>query len=288
MAILSRWLFLLCVFGIIFLSFNPLVTAAKEDDVEVGDEEEPAESTKPEATEAEEDADEFEEVDDGVVRAHPSVKTIVLFPDYQDKRFPVLTKIVALVGFDNRADAQFNITAIGAHFQSPYDLSYYIQNFTARDYSQFGGQVIEPHSQATLEYIFSPDKGLEPLEYWLSGWIAYNSSDGTQHVSTWTNSSVTLTEKDGESGIRNLFVYGLLFSGVALMVYVVLTYPSAAKKVKRAPESGTAKRDTTDDDWGTAYMPDASSRRVGSRRGKPSTPKKKPQKPVANKGASES
>jgi len=279
-SILSRWLFLLCVFGIIFLSFNPLVTAAKEDDVEVGDEEEPAESTNPE----EEDADEWEE-DDGIVRAHPSVKTVVLFPEYQDKRFPVITKLVALIGFDNRADVQFNITAIGAHFQSPYDLSYYIQNFTARDFSQFGGQVVEPHSQATLEYIFYPDKGLEPLEYWLSGWILYNSSLGTMHVSTWTNSSVTLIEKDGESGIRNFFVYGLFFSGVALVVYVALTYPQSTKKAKRAPESGANKRETTDDDWGSAYVPESSSRRVGSRRAKPSTPKKKPQKSASNKNA---
>jgi hypothetical protein len=198
----------------------------------------------------------------------------------------VLTKLVALIGFDNRADVQFNVTAIGAHFQSPYDLSYYIQNFTARDFSQFGGQVVEPHSQATLEYFFYPDKGLEPLEYWLSGWVAYNSSDGTQHVSTWTNSSVTLTEKDGESGIRNFFVYGLLFSGVALIVYVALNYNQPAKKVKKVIESGT-KRETTDDDWGTAYIPEASSRRVGSRRAKPSTPKKKPSKPVSNKNANE-
>jgi len=280
-SILSRWLFLLCVFGIIFLSFNPLVTAANEDDVEVGDEEEPAD--QPDSTKAEEDADEWEE-DDGFGRAHPSVKTVVLFPEYQDKRFPVLTKVVALIGFDNRADLHFNITAIGAHFQSPYDLSYYIQNFTARDFSQFGGQMIEPHSQVTLEYIFYPDKGLEPLEYWLSGWILYNSSEGTQHVSTWTNSSVTLTEKEGESGIRNLFVYGLLFSGVALIVYVALNYNQPAKKVKRTLESGP-KRETTDDDWGTAYVPEASSRRVGSRRAKPSTPKKKPQKSASNKNA---
>jgi len=283
-SILSRWLFLLVVFGIIFLSFSPLVTAAKEDDVEVGDEEEPADSTK-----VEEDADEWEE-DDGIIRAHPSVRTSALFPEYQDKRFPVLTKLVALIGFDNRADAQFNVTAIGAHFQSPYDLSYYIQNFTARDFTQFGGQVIEPHSQATLEYIFYPDKGLEPLEYWLGGWIAYNSSDGTQHISTWTNSSVTLTEKDGGSEIRNIFVYGLLFSGVALIVYVAINYNQPTKKVKRIPESGTKKRETTDDDWGSAYVPEASSRRVGSRRSKPSVPKKKSQKSTSNKAneASES
>jgi len=274
-SILSRWLFLLFVFGIIFLSFNPLVSA-DEEGLEVEDEEEPADSTK-----EEDDADEFEE-DDGIIRAHSSVKTIVLFPEYQDKRFPVLTKIVALIGFHNRADVQFNITAIGAHFQSPYDLSYYIQNFTARDFTFFGGQVIEPHSQATLEYAFYPDKGLEPLEYWLGGWIAYNSSDGTQHINTWTNSSVTLIEKEGGSEIRNIFVYGLVFSGVALMVYVVVNYQQPARKVKRSTESGTKKRETTDDDWGTAYVPDASSRRAGSKRAKKSIPKKKSQKSASN------
>jgi len=92
--------------------------------------------------------------------------------------------------------------------------------------------------------------------------------------------------RHGESGIRNIFVYGLLFSGVALIVYVALNYNQPAKKVKKAPESGP-KRETTDDDWGTAYVPEASSRRVGSRRAKPSTPKKKPQKSVSNKNANE-
>jgi len=54
-SVLSRWLFLLFVFGIIFLSFNPSFVSADEDGVEVDDEED-VDSTK----EDKEDEDEFE------------------------------------------------------------------------------------------------------------------------------------------------------------------------------------------------------------------------------------
>jgi len=270
-SILSRWLFLLFVFGIIFLSFSPSFVSADEDEgVEVEDEEE-VDSTKAEK----EDEDEFEE-DDGIIRAHPNVRTVALFPDFPDKRFHVLTKIVALVGIHNKADVPLNLTAIGAHFQSPYDLSYYIQNFTIRELSQVGGQVIEPHSQATLEYAFYPDKSLEPIEYWISGWVEYNSSEGVEYRNTWVNGSVHLIEKDTEFDIRKLFSYFLVLSGIGLVVYILLNYAQTTKKVKKSAETGTQRRETTDDDWGTAWVPEAVSRRAGSsRRKKPISSKKK-------------
>jgi len=279
-SILSRWVFLLFVFGIIFLSFNPSFVSADEDEgVEVDDEEE-VDSTK----EEKEDEDEFVE-DDGVVRAHSNVRTVALFPDFPDKRFHVLTKIVVLIGIHNKADIPLNITAIGAHFQSPYDLSYYIQNFTVREIGQVGGQVIEPHSQATLEYAFYPDKSLEPIEYWLSGWVEYNASEGAEYRNTWVNGSVNLIEKDAEFDIRKLFSYFLVISGIGLVVYIALNYyGQATKKVKKSTESGTQRRETTDDDWGTAYVPDAVSRRAGgNRRKKPVSSKKKNVKNTSGK-----
>lgn len=268
-SLLFRWLFLLSISTILFLSWNPSVAfAADEDDIEVTDEEE----TKGEA--AVDDEDEFEEEDDGAGRPHSGVRTLVLFPDFKDKRFHIASKVVALVGLHNKASTRFNVTAIGAHFQSPYDLNYYIQNFTVRDLSQTGGQIIEPFSQATLEYIFAPDKNLEPIEFWLSGWIEYNSSEGVVHRSTWFNGTVNLIEKDAEFDIRNVFRYFLLLSGVGLVVYVGLNFSQSAAKPKKT-EAGSAPRETTDDDWGTAYTPAAVARRAGARSSRKTKPDRK-------------
>jgi len=254
----------------LFVSLHVSVVAAQDDaddDAHVDDED-----TKGDATKPDDDEDEYEE-EDGDLKQHPDVRTVVYFPDFIDKKFHVGSKVNTLIGFNNKGDSGFNVTAIGAFFHSPYDYSYYIQNFSAKEV----GVTLAGHWQVTFEYVFAPDKGLEPLDYWLSGWILYNSTEGREYLSTWYNGTVQLVEKDAEFDIRRVFSYFLLASGIGLVVYVVINFSqsgSGKKKRERRPvssEQSTAKAESAAEDWGVqdlVYTPAAQARRAGSKKAK--------------------
>jgi len=269
-----RWLLVFVVLAF-FVSLHLSVVAAQDDvddDLRVEDEE-----TKGDATKPDEDEDEYEE-DDGELKQHSDVRTVVYFPDFVDKKFHVGSKVNTLIGFNNKGDSGFNVTAIGAYFHSPYDYSYYIQNFSIKEV----GVTLAGHWQVTFEYVFAPDKGLEPLDYWLSGWILYNSTDGREYLSTWYNGTVQLVEKETEFDIRRVFSYFLLASAIGLVIYVVINFSqgSGKKKRERRPISErTAKAESTAEDWGVqdlVYTPAEKARRAGSRKAK--KPKSQSQK----------
>jgi len=265
---LFRWFFLLFVCATLLLSFQaPLVSAqSEEDDEDIGATDEEDATKSDVAKDEDEDEEEYDE-HDGVIRAHPDVRTFIYFPDYPDKKLEIGERVTALIGFHNRADLTFNITAIGAHFQSPYDLSYFIQNFSIRDVGSVGGMLVDGHKQITLDYVFAPDKSLEPIQFWFGGWIQYNGSNGVEYRSTWANGTVELVEKSLEFDVRRLFSYFLLLSGVGLVIYIAINFaPTSKKKVRKPVERGTRVAPvTTDADWGTAYKPAAQARRAGSR-----------------------
>jgi len=204
------------------------------------------------------DEDEYEDVDvDGEVGPHSQVETIVFFPQYPaEKRFLIGEPVTLLVGFSNKGDNSFAITAIGAHFHSPYDLSYYIQNFTRR----YVSVVAEPNQQVTLEYKFTPDKSLEPLSFWLSGWVEYNGTEGV-YRSTFLNGTVEVIEKTSDVNTRQFFTAVILLSigGIIAYFFVFNTASSAKSGRKRraeAPEQGTrATSGAASEDWGKIYKP---------------------------------
>jgi hypothetical protein len=262
----ARWLFVVFVFAI-FASLQFTVARADddEDDIDVEDDDK---DLKPD------DDLEFDE-DDGVVRPHPDVRATVHFPDFADKKFNLGDRVNALIGFNNKGNHPFNVTAIGAYFHSPYDYSYYIQNFSYRDV----GVILQGHWQVTFEYVFLPDKGLEPVDYWLSGWIDYNSSEGREYRSTWFNGTVTLVEKDVGFDFRKTLSYLFLLGLLGAVIYFALNYQTLTggkKKKERKPvaERSSTPKETTDADWGTIYKPAAQARRVGSKK----APAKKSQK----------
>jgi len=262
----ARWLFLLFVFAI-FLNLHSVARADDdEDDIDVDDVDDPKDDLKDEEYEYEED--------DGVLRPHHDVRATAHFPEFTDKKFDLGAKVNALIGFNNKGKHAFNVTAIGAFFHSPYDYSYYIQNFSYRDV----GVILQGHWQVTFEYVFAPDKGLEPVDYWLSGWIDYNSSEGREYRSTWYNGTVTLVEKNADFDIRKIFSYLFLLALLAGAIYFAINYQTLTggkKKKERRPERTSAPpKETTDADWGTIYKPSTTARRVGSKK----APAKKSQK----------
>jgi len=203
------------------------------EDVDVGEEED---SEKTGGSDNLYDEDEYEEVDDdGEIGPHPQVETIVFFPQYADKRFIIGEPVTVLIGFANKADETFNITAIGAQFHSPYDHSYFIQNFTRK----FVSVTAEPNQQVTLEYKFTPDKNLEPLPFWLSGWIVYNGTDGELYSNIFFNNTIEVIEKPGEADTRRFFTVLTLVAIAGLVAYFFLGGNASSSKSRKTDSSSS-------------------------------------------------
>lgn len=198
------------------------------EDVEIT-EDENVERAAPEVVE---DAYEYEEED-----VAADVRTTYLLPEYADKALPVGKPTTFLVNFINNGQEVLNITSIGASLHSPFDLNYYIQNFTAKAVQ---GGLVPPVSQISLEYQFTPDAGLEPLEFWLSGYVEF-VTEGSDVVyrKTFFNETATLTNKDAgiewQIIISTLFLICVaLFGGYTLLG---TTKQGAKAKKKFAPKT---------------------------------------------------
>jgi len=273
---------LLFLFGILFLSQLNVVRADDGDDDDTGAE-------NPDDIEVSEDDggddydDDYDDAPedewDGTVAAHPDVHTRVVFPDYASRQFVAGKPIVALVSFSNRARKPFNVTAVGAHLHSPFDFSYYIQNFTAREQDS----IVSPGYQVSIEYPFMADPSLEPLEYWLSAWVQYNDSDGRTYRTTFTNGTIELIEKPSEFNIKTFFGYVVVAALVAVGGFVVYTQQSGSSRSRstKAVERGTGGAASSGgssgssgggDGWGAVYVPKAQAGRVS--RGKTNKTKK--------------
>jgi hypothetical protein len=265
---------LLFLLGILFLSQLSVVRADDVDDEEEAGDIEIADDDAGDDDDYEDYEDDVEEEFDGTVVAHPDVETRVIFPDYPTKQFVVGKPVVALVAFANHArNKAFNITAVGAHLHSPFDLSYYIQNFTVREQDALVG----PGYQVSVEYVFMTDPSLEPLEFWFSAWVQYNSTDGRTFRTTFTNGTIELIEKPSEFNAKTFFGYVVAVAVVAVGGFAFWNSQqsgsSRSRATKSAVERGTSgAAASTDGGWGAAYVPKAQADRVS--RGKSNKGKK--------------
>eukprot|EP00808_Paulinella_micropora_P031061 g83211.t1 len=190
------------------------------------------------------------------------IRTTVIFPDHMGgKPFIAGEKVTALVGVWNAGDEPYNLSYCGASFHSPYDYNYYIQNFT----TQQSNVMIQPQTQKTLQYEFTPDASLEAVDFWLSGWIIYNDTEGQLFRAVWSNGTVTLEEKASEVTARLVFVFGVLIGVVAIIAFVIydkiVNSKSAMKKRRLAKEAEAAAEPPApaENDWGEVYAPKANA-----------------------------
>jgi len=256
--------------------FGAYAADVDEDEVPVTEEQSIPAGGNANAEETEED---YEEEEIALV-ASPDAHTRVLFPDFPTKKIPVGKEVTVLVGFSNSGSSPFTLTSIGAHLHSPYDFSYYIQNFTERDV--FDG-VVEPGAQVSLEYIFKPDPSLEPLEFHLSGFVTYNNSENMMFRSTFVNGTIELIEAQSDFDIRGIFTWFLGVAALGLIAYVgfnTFASPEQKKIVKRVGSAAstpqTPKKLASEDSGflDSLYTPSKSQAAFGSR---------KPKKPRSSK-----
>jgi len=210
--------------------------------------------------EYEEEEEEYEEDAESslaVLTPSPDVQTIAYLPDFPDKRLVQGEEIRVLLGFHNSGSKSFNLSYVGAHLHSPFDFSYYIQNFSVREI----GAVVGSGDEVSVEYSFKPDASLEPLEFWLSAWVIYNNSDNEQFRSVFFNGTVELIEKKSDLDAKQLFSYFLFAAIFGLAAYFAFQFVSS-KKPKKRSERGT--KDVLSS-WDTEiYTPAKDSKPFGS------------------------
>jgi hypothetical protein len=232
----SSWLILL-VAALAFLCLSSQFTLARaeEDDEDVTIEEEAdagnAGSAGSEGVVEDEDEDvATDEDEEYILRSSPDLSAIVYFPEFADKKFPVQTEVTALVGFHNTGEKAFNITGIAGSLHSPFDLGYYIQNFTAK----FLGVVVEPGQQVTVDYQIKPRQDLEPLQFWFSAYVIYNDSDDAIFKTTVYNNTIELVDKPSEFNVRRTFGYVAVIAIAGLAAFTVYgPKTSSSKGVER-------------------------------------------------------
>jgi len=210
-----------------------VVLAAEEEEVEVIDEEQ----AQPPVT-----ADAYDG-DDPVDDVSADVTTTYLFPSLVEKKFPVGKPVTVLINFINNGQEVLNITRVAAFLHSPFDLNYFIQNFSG---SEVRGGMVGPKSQMSLDYQFMPDANLEPLEFWMSGVVDYQA-DGSDKVyqSTFLNETVTLVNQGSAGELTIILSTFVLFGAFAVGIYTLM---NSTKKGAKAKKRFTAKPEVTEAD----------------------------------------
>lgn len=244
------WLILILA----FLSSPTWASDDTDEDIEVAEEEDVVIDEEPEA-----DALGEEEDDDVTVKAH-----------WPNERVVIGEETTVLVSFSNNGQAPINITHIGAHLHSPFDYSFFVQNFSVRGV----GAVVEGGQEVSLEYLFRPDKSLEPAEYWLSGWLVYNDSLHRQYLKAYHNATIELSEAASSSliDLQQVFLMVTMAGLSGLVVYSVMNYLNQGKKKRGGRPAATAATDNTngeskvDSSWDPPAIYKASAKSVAANR----------------------
>jgi len=228
------WLVALAL-GVFFLGY---VRAADdgEEDVEVADDE-------AQATPTADAYDGDEPVDD----VSADVTTTFLFPALNDKKFSVGKPVTVLVNFINNGQEVLNITSVAGYLHSPFDLNYYIQNFSS---AEVRGGMVGPRSQMSLDYHFTPDANLEPLEFWMSGIVDYQA-DGSDTVyhRVFFNETVTLMNESSTQELTIILSTLVLLGAFGVGIFMLM---NSTKKGAKAKKKLAAKPEVTEADRAAA------------------------------------
>jgi len=199
------------------------VVARAEDDVEVGDDDS--------QTPPEHNADAYDQ-DQGLGGdVSDDVSTTHFLPTFSDKRFPIGKPITFLVNFVNSGPEVLNISTVRAFLHSPFDLNYYIQNFSAWEVRS---GMVGPKSQMSIDYTFMTDPTLEPLEFWMSGYVEYQTEGSdTVYRGTYFNETVTLVNTSSTGDLTIILSTLVLLAGLVAGIYALMKNTKQGKTAKK-------------------------------------------------------
>ncbi|XP_038069647.1 translocon-associated protein subunit alpha-like [Patiria miniata] len=195
----------------------------------------------------EEEAEEEEEVEK--LKAAEDVETTLLFTKNADKEIPVNKLIQILVGFTNNGKQNYMVENIHASLRYPQDFTYYIQNFTSREYNT----VVEPGKEATLEYIFQASESLALRPFGFVMELNYKDTEGNPFMDAVFNDTVQFVEQDEGLDTETFFLYVFLVALVILLAVgaqqLLASYGKKRKAPKPVVETGTQNHTGIDYDW---------------------------------------
>jgi len=160
------------------------------------------------------------------VGASPDVFTNYVFTRFMDKKFPSGEPVEILLVLANKGDHQFNITHVTASFNYPLDFSYYIQNFTAREYNV----ALAPSIQSSLAYTFHPDPLLEPRDFGLVVSVHYSDEQAVNYTSIVFNSTIDIVEPAGGVDTQTFFAYLAVSAIIGMVGFVAYRVLGSWKK----------------------------------------------------------
>ncbi|XP_800046.3 translocon-associated protein subunit alpha isoform X2 [Strongylocentrotus purpuratus] len=218
----------------------------EEEDGQVETEEEEEEGTAVEAGEEEE-----EEEEEPPLKASPDADTTFLFTTNGEKEIPVTIPLQVLVGFTNNGQQDFTIESLHATLRYPQDFSFYIYNFTEKEYNT----VVEPNKEATFEYSFQAGEVFAARQFGFVFELAYKDSEGNLYSDAVFNDTVTLVELDEGLDTETFFLYVFL-AALVVLAFVVVQQVMASfgvskkkKTSKQVVETGTSNHTDVDYDW---------------------------------------
>jgi len=228
---LSRKLLALALLFTILLAALPARSFAQDDDVDVSAEEDVTKSEYEEETDVDTEATVDDEQQQMYVMPAEDVTTWVQFLGVQDNnKFIAGEEVTALIGMHNSGQKTYNVSYIGAHLHSPYDQSFYVQNFTVR----YTSALLPPRSEVTVEYRFRPDERLDALDYHLSGWLIYNDSSIPTPIiyrSLFVNATVETLERRAEWTAQSALAWTVGLVGFGAVAYAVAQSQGGASKL---------------------------------------------------------
>lgn len=221
----------------------------EEEDGQVETEEDVEEEEEGTAVEAGEEGDEEEEEEEPPLKASPDADTTLLFTTNSEKEIPVTIPLQALVGFTNNGALDFTVESLHASLRYPQDFSFYIYNFTEKEFNT----VVEPNKEATFEYSFQAGEVFAARQFGFIIELAYKDSEGNQFSDAVFNDTVMLVELDEGLDTETFFLYVFLAALIVLafvvIQQVIASFGKKKKPSKQVVETGTSNHTDVDYDW---------------------------------------
>lgn len=163
-----------------------------------------------------------------------------LLPEYPDLKVDVGKPVAVLLSLANLGDQTLNVSFIAGHFVHPQDTSFYIQNFTAREF----GVAIPPKTHSTFEYYIFPSPSLETLAMMLVADAVYTEEDGSAFQVRLYNATLSLKEKPYQFDAVNIVSWMLSGAVVAFVFYILNSVFVSDSKTKPGSFAKTLSRVT--------------------------------------------
>lgn len=180
-----------------------------------------------------------------LIGPHPDIRTYYVMPDYSEPSVPFGKTIDILAAVVNTGDKEFNITGVSGSINSPFDFSYYVQNFSRLEMNT----LIKPNEQMSVLYSFQPDKNLEAMDFQLCINVFYEDQDSERYMTTFYNETTTFYEPVSELDAKTIFQF-VLYATVAALLLLIVFRTTAATKTKPVPKKKTAESDgATENEW---------------------------------------